>query len=525
MSYTIGFDFGTHQTKICVEDSSNPFEKIYEFVTFEKMDGTTTVLFPSIVQINNNDTLSYGFVEKEKCKIFRDIDKKPILNLLDYPPVVGRPRKPIPQYPPKPQINPNSPYRKEKIDKWKNKCSELEKEINIKWKRECNKLLQDYLIKYEQVKKENEKRKNIYESEQKEWDKGIRFEFRYFKLKAFIGEGSWTYSNFSAEEITVWYIAYILLILKEKYNNDFFIQFGVPVGGNNQRDKVIINNAYSLYIAAWDLSEKFSSLEEYRSSTYLHLREQTNIRKGLTAEDIDQYIFDDVPEAFAGLIAVTKQRKIGRGFHVLADIGGGTTDMALFYVKEQSFEPDIIYTSSFAQGLNFIFDKTRENYESYSIEELQNKFFYDSNSNLFENSIREYETIFKRNIMSMINNLFQVLEKSSNKHKLTSNKLSKALKQQPIIYCGGGSLYPDLHFVVELFSDKKCIDKELLNIKNLRNKKQIDCKIYSILATSYGLAIYSKIGDINFTNIDNVFDHLTRNTSAFDTKDYGIDDT
>ena len=124
MSYTIGFDFGTHQTKICVEDSSNPFEKMYEFIAFEKLDGTTSVLFPSIVQINSDDTLSYGFVDKEKCKIFKDIDKKPILNLLDYPPVVGRPRKPIPQYPPRPQVKPwrNSAYQKEELDKWKKKC-------------------------------------------------------------------------------------------------------------------------------------------------------------------------------------------------------------------------------------------------------------------------------------------------------------------------------------------------------------------------------------------------------------------
>ena len=55
------------------------------------------------------------------------MDKKPVLILLDYPPVVGKPRKPIPQYPPRPQ---KSWQRKDDLDKWKKKCSELEKEID-----------------------------------------------------------------------------------------------------------------------------------------------------------------------------------------------------------------------------------------------------------------------------------------------------------------------------------------------------------------------------------------------------------
>lgn len=522
MSYTIGFDFGTHQTKICIEDSSNPFEKMYEFIAFEKLDRTTTVLFPSIVQINNDDTLSYGFVDDDKCKMFRHMDKKPVLILLDYPPVVGKPRKPIPQYPPRPQ---KSWQRKDDLDKWKKKCSELEKEIDLKWKEECNGLEREYLFKVEQIKRENERRKRIYESEMNEWKNGRMLRFRYFKLKAFTEEGLWNYPNFSAKEITVWYITYVLLILKRKYGDDFSIQFGVPVGGNGQKDEDVINNAYSLYIAAWDLSEKFSSLEEYKSSSYMRLRKLTNIRKKLTEEEKNEYIFDHISEAFAGLVSITQQRKLGIGFHILADIGGGTTDMALFYVKTKSFEPVIIYTYSFAQGLNYIFEKAKEKFGSYSIEELQNEFFYDSNSDLFKNAIQEYESIFKEAVRSMINILRKSFDDSRDKHKLSFKQFNEAINKQPIIYCGGGSLYSDLHFIVEPFTDRKYIDKEILNIRNLKNEKQIDGKIYPILATSYGLASYGKIRDEVFTNVDNVFNHLTRDIFANNTKDYGIDDT
>lgn len=521
MSYTFGFDFGTHQTKICVEDSSNPFEKIYEFIAFEKLDGTATVLFPSVVQINEDDTLSYGFVDENRCKVIRD-GERPTLKLLDLPPIVGNPRKPVPEYPPKPKT---SSFRKEKLDEWKKKCSELEKEINRKWIKECNRINQDYLEKIQAVKRENESRKCIYMREMEKWAEGKKLRFRYFKLKAFTGEGSWNFSDFSAEEITVWYITYILLLLKEKYNSDFSIQFGVPVGGNEQRDRAIVNNAYSLYIAAWNLSEKFSSLEEYGSSTYLYLRKQTDIRKELISEDINQYVFDDIPEAFAGLIAVTQQRKLGIGFHVFADIGGGTTDMALFYVKRSSSEPDIIYKCSFALGLNFIFEKVKEDFDSYSIEELQNRFFYDSDSDLFENAIQEFKSIFKKYLNFLIDSLRRSFANSQDKHKLSYKQFNEAINKQPIIYCGGGSLYSDLHFIVEPFTDRRYIDKEILNMRNLKNEKQIDSKIYPILATSYGLAAYGKTGDIVFTNVDNVFNHLARDISANNTRDYGIDDT
>ena len=97
---------------------------------------------------------------------------------------------------------------------------------------------------------------------------------------------------------------------------------------------------------------------------------------------------------------------------------------------------------------------------------------------------------------------------SWDKHKLSFKQFDEAIKEQPIIYCGGGSLYSDLHFIVESFTDRRYVDKEILNIKNLRNEKLIDSKIYPILAISYGLASYGKVGDIVFTDIDNVFDHL-----------------
>ena len=61
---TVGLDFGTHQTKVCIEDASNPFLKRYTFFRFEDLAGTSSFVLPSIVQINKDDTLSYGFMDE-----------------------------------------------------------------------------------------------------------------------------------------------------------------------------------------------------------------------------------------------------------------------------------------------------------------------------------------------------------------------------------------------------------------------------------------------------------------------------
>lgn len=65
---TVGLDFGTHQTKVCIENKSDARNPIYSFFKFQDLDGNNRVILPSIIQINKDDTLSYGFVEKKKSK-------------------------------------------------------------------------------------------------------------------------------------------------------------------------------------------------------------------------------------------------------------------------------------------------------------------------------------------------------------------------------------------------------------------------------------------------------------------------
>ena len=68
---TVGLDFGTHQTKACVETREG-VELDYTFFKFEDMHGKMQYTIPSIIQITNEGRLNYGYVHRDKnSKIFR----------------------------------------------------------------------------------------------------------------------------------------------------------------------------------------------------------------------------------------------------------------------------------------------------------------------------------------------------------------------------------------------------------------------------------------------------------------------
>lgn len=67
---TIGFDFGTHQTKICIEEKEGA-NISYHFFPFADTKGKESFLLPSVVRINPNNTLSYGFIDDQSGEIVR----------------------------------------------------------------------------------------------------------------------------------------------------------------------------------------------------------------------------------------------------------------------------------------------------------------------------------------------------------------------------------------------------------------------------------------------------------------------
>jgi hypothetical protein len=58
---TVGFDFGTHQTKVCYEkmESGTPF---YEVFRFKKQNGEDAVTLPSYIRLGEDGRLRYGYM-------------------------------------------------------------------------------------------------------------------------------------------------------------------------------------------------------------------------------------------------------------------------------------------------------------------------------------------------------------------------------------------------------------------------------------------------------------------------------
>lgn len=68
---TVGLDFGTHQTKVCIEDKQG-VETHYKFQRFEDLNGRKQYTLPSVIYIDDNGFIQYGFApEGKKYKVIR----------------------------------------------------------------------------------------------------------------------------------------------------------------------------------------------------------------------------------------------------------------------------------------------------------------------------------------------------------------------------------------------------------------------------------------------------------------------
>lgn len=68
---TVGLDFGTHQTKVCIENKQGA-ETHYKFMRFKNLSGQLLYTLPSVIYIDEDRKLHYGFAPKDKkCKVIR----------------------------------------------------------------------------------------------------------------------------------------------------------------------------------------------------------------------------------------------------------------------------------------------------------------------------------------------------------------------------------------------------------------------------------------------------------------------
>ena len=513
MDIILGLDFGTHQSKLCMSYMPNN-ETIFEFVEFNLSDGSKSYFFPSIIQINKDQTLRIGSVNYETCETIPiPPPDKPVLPVR---PIIEFPKEPDQTLPPEPskagsvivegsdwlkslqsikdaiekQSKSENDFKREHKD-WEIKCQQI-RERHDEWKRKCSNL--NYQLKQWQEKVDSINAK--YQEEYESWKKHS-FDyrvFRYFKQSAFTTTLPWDDKEISADIVSIWYLTYLLLYarkyVRERFDETFeesvSVQMGVPSGLDNSVSRMIHYRGQRYLVSARHLMELFQSPEDMCTIGYRDLLDMTKYAEGNVVEEAEQYGFVIIPEAYAGLQSLTYSRRLTRGnMHLLVDIGGGTTDISFFTIDE-SLMPSIHTVTSFHKGLNYILEHFIAENPDYSMGEAQGLLL--TNTELFNRSIQLYKNELKVTLKSVVDYVVEEFNKELCGTDLKVDALIEAMIGRPIVYCGGGSVFPKMKIGHSYFTDIRMIDKDTLNIPNLINK-EVPPIYYTILATSYGLSI------------------------------------
>ncbi len=494
---TVGLDFGTHQTKICIEDRADVNNPIYTFFPFEDLDGNKNIVIPSIVQINKDDTLSYGFVDKSKAKYGKKFNigtkpKYPQIPRIEY---VGD--IPAPTYPNILSLTP--PTDPVELLRFNAGCDKARKSYDaqvILWEQRQK----AQRVKNERILKELE---DAYNRDLKEWYRwqnmaqtNYRLVYRYFKQNTF-SYYKWD-CTMSSTFLSIWYLSYIIFKLEEKYGQDFAIQMGIPTGSDNFEAKK--TKAVSILLSAYYLVEEVfqNDLSKFLA-TKVHDLEKLTAIIPYSEEKKFEYAILIFPEAYAALKSLTTKGKIERGMSIMVDIGGGTTDTTFFTIEKG--RPKIYDYSSIPYGLNYILEN--------ALPDVLDKFDISTSLNDIKGKkLKPAVNLYYNNLRMTCESLVSKLHKCFEEKGFHSSRLNDALKNRPVIYSGGGSTYEILRKELYPFTDIKQISPQIWEGMTIDEVTSIT-KLCPIISTALGLSIQEDNDKVILHKPEETFSHLS----------------
>lgn len=385
---TVGLDFGTHQTKVCIEHKDG-VELNYTFMKFSDIYHRDYYTFPSLIGVGKDGLLSYGYL----------------------------PRR---------------------------------------------------------------------------YDGRI---IRYFKQSAFRPSPS-SMSQVNAMYFSTWYLAYILFDLEDKYGQEFTIQMGAPTDSAHVSQAKVI--ATRLIASAYRLVEEVFANDKgkFLATPMRELVELTNLIP-YSQEIKDEYGLLVFPEAYACLKPLISQGKLANGMSLMIDIGGGTTDISFFTIEED--KPQVYDFYSINKGLNYLTGANENNQTGTEV------------------NVQDASQIIQGRRVVYINELNQVCDTLRSKLQkefrlqtsLSMHRLLDALKNRPLVYCGGGSTFKTLRVSYGGYQDKKQISHKEWNMKSIRDMDEIiDEGLCPILSTAYGLAISTENDNIKMKPFKDIFEGI-----------------
>lgn len=466
----VGLDFGTHQTKICIQSTPDEGhgEPNYEFFKFMDLNGDNQYFLPSTIQINKDDTLSYGYVDPKTEKSDMIKPKLDVVRIESDFDIAETAEKLYNQYATKNNHSEDKAIIADMLKIRKKKLADKEE-------REKEEALQQYQAKMEEYKNNT----NM---------------FRYFKQSTFT-DVEWK-GSIDCETLCVWYLAYVIFLLESKYGTDFSINMGVPADEKTYEQKRM--KAVSILASAYNLVENVykNDMDSFLKEKVDDLWEKTEILK-YSPDLKNEYIINVFPEAYASLIGLTSRGKLTEGMSLTADIGGGTTDVSFFTIQEG--HPVIYRYWSIPRGLNYIaelsgFDYSEGHFEEKASDEVIDKFY------------RKRLEI----IDTLVNDLTNQLRKETN---IPAKNLRDALKDRILVYNGGGSTYKFLTVPISYFSDVKLIDSSIWKEENMKDKTSVS-NLCLLLTTAYGLSVCDDDKDVKLKKFTSLFTGLTSNEDS-----------
>lgn len=385
---TVGLDFGTHQTKVCIEDKEG-VELSYTFMKFEDTYHRQFYTLPSIIGVGKDGLLSYGYLP-------RQFDGRII---------------------------------------------------------------------------------------------------QYFKQYSFL-PSSKGMPQVNAMFFSSWYIAYILFDLEKTFGQEFTIQMGAPTDSSHV--EVVKTIATRIVASAYRLVEDVfaNDKQKFLSTPMRDLVDLTEL-VGYSQELKEDYGLLVFPEAYACLKPLISQGKLANGMSLMIDIGGGTTDISFFTIEDN--KPQVYDFYSINKGLNYLtsVDKNDQQRISVKVTDLS-----DINIDRIRNYFFEVALICEK----LRNKLRHEFQKQT---KLDEHRLLDALKNRPLVYCGGGSTFDILRIDYSGFRDIKLISHNEWNIKSVVDiDRIIEDKLCPILSTAYGLAISTESDNIVMKPFEDLFENV-----------------
>lgn len=531
----IGLDFGTHQSKVCIEDTADPRNRIYTFLKFSRPDGTKSLFLPSVVQINKNKTLSYGFVDESDALVLgqKHTFEEPKLEMPPEPKLKHIHNKPsviIPMLEREyiASLSENKRYQKvisftkgphgkkikhtvikdtgqERYKKYLAKIEERNVTVHYKWQLENDhneRVNAYYKKKYEsdcQAAEQEFLKKHAY------WEKSVTDEkaiYKYFKISTFSNTTKWE-GDVSPKVLSTWFLTYVLFCVFEEYPDEVSFQMGIPESIGEKFATIQKRTAEDIFYTAYRLYKLFIRKEDFLNASIDFLQSVTDFK----SYKIDYYKGSQVlilPEAFAGLLSIIQQGKIGIGMTLLVDIGGGSTDISLFNVisNRSGQLPNISRIISIHRGLNYIYSLYKDAHYDMDIEEI--RLLFAKNPSVFKTEVEA----FRRELASLVyDEIYYPLQKAALKQGISTERLTQMIEDRPVIFTGGGGVYEVFHKSIHRFTEPVSVSKDLLSLKNVTNKRLTDNEL-SILSVAYGLSI-PQVKEPEMTPLNQLFRHIS----------------